>query len=155
MDWNQTLDVGDNDYEGRFELIETAEGGEWVAVNGICPSCHYRDTFAIKPTRIFPWANKIRWAEVSATRSKMEQVLYWENSALRRKLELLQTELGKESKGRKTADRRYRKTKKEAKILADSFHKVSSQAQNTEEDSERNTKGRKPSFDKKDFLHYR
>ena len=114
LDWDQTLDLGDMDKtDGRFQLTETNEDGEWTEVNASCPNCH-------TPSKYNKEYHVIHWADNSS--SKMLKISELENFYLRLRISTLETQVLDLTVKKKAFARRYRRAKREAKHLADSYH---------------------------------
>ncbi|MHB1909744.1 MAG: hypothetical protein ACYCQJ_12885 [Nitrososphaerales archaeon] len=142
MDWNQDLEVGDVDRrEERFEVIETMDG-EWLAVKASCPNCHYTTKYEKK---------KIHFSFDS--NAKLVEVIQLENRFLRARLRSMEAINNLLRKEKSSYARRYRKVRKQAKVLADSIHESIPEIHDEEEETESSIRGRLK--EKKDFMHYR
>lgn len=165
LDWNQDLEVGDQDKEGRFVLLETNPEGRWIAVRATCPICHYTDGYGF-PTSYHEY-NKLRYPTSKET--KITEVLTFENFYLRKDLEDFQRELeetkqidkeqlGREHKQTILANRRYRKARKHASFFADESTKLVDIIHQLAPDldiADAQSFSRFSKENKKDFLHYR
>lgn len=166
LDWNQDLEVGDEDKEGRFELNSISDDERWCGVYATCPICHYRTGYGLSSA--YHDQNRIRFAK--SKESKIMEVLAFENFYLRKTMEFYKEESEQSEKRveyqikqRNVANRRYRRTRKELSSLADRttrladiIHQLDPEMDIDDIPSISHTpEPKKDNSEKKDFLHFR